>query len=328
MPIPTFSIVIPLFNKASTIQRTVQSVLSQTVEDFELIIVDGHSTDGSYELVSGIEDSRITLLKQNGKGVSSARNQGIDYASSELIALLDADDEWYPDFLETLLHLYQTYPGAGIYATAYERCAITTCKPSPLNGLPKKWEGYLPSYFKTYVESGYPPFCPSCLALTKNILGKVGAFNPTSRMSEDLELWTKIALISPIVFTTEIHSRYHLYAENKGSTNYHPIKQLPPVTYLSQLPENELMSRNDAEYIQLSIEYQNLIVAYLNIGAGCKKYAKSALSKSKSKRFIVKRWGLRCLTYLPVFISKRFIVTYADIPYIIDKVKIMFSFSK
>lgn len=317
---PTFSIVIPLYNKSSTINRAVQSVLSQTIQDFELIVVDGNSTDGSFEQVQRINDSRIILFKQKGKGVSEARNEGINRASSNMVALLDADDEWYPDFLETIIHLHTVYPGAGIYATAYERRALTTTKPSPLHGLPKPWEGYLDSYFRIYVESGYPPFCPSCVVLDKNLVSVTGYFNPTSIMSEDLELWTKVALTSPIVFTTDIHCRYYLYAENKGSTNYHPIKQLPPVTCLHDIPRAELEKRGDYDDIQLSIDYQNLIVAYLNLGAGCKAYALASLSQSHSNKFLIKRFGLKCLVLLPSSISKKVILLYSNIPYIRDKI--------
>jgi len=117
---PSVSVVIPLYNKGRYISEAIDSVLAQTVRDFELIIVDGGSTDGSLEIVAGYTDPRITCFLQEGKGVSTARNQAVQRANAELIAFLDADDAWYPDFLETILKLRQDYPAAGMYGTGYE----------------------------------------------------------------------------------------------------------------------------------------------------------------------------------------------------------------
>ena len=317
---PSITVIVPLYNKVNEIERSLQSIYHQTVTGYELIIIDGGSTDGSLEIAeSHMNDSRIRLVHQKSKGLPAARNEAIALSRGELIAFLDADDEWHPDFLETIIRLYHQYPDAGIYATAYERFSVTTAKPSPLKGLSEAFEGYLPSWFTVYVKSGYPPFCPCSVALHRNMFSKTGYFNPNSRMAEDVEMWVKAALNVPIVFTKEIHARYHLFAENKMSTDYYPIEQLPPVTYLDSIPEGILQKRADYSDVLLAKEYLNLITAYFNLGAGHRKYARQALAKSASKEFIVRRTGLRCLSFLPVFISKKIIKIYAALPYIIDK---------
>ena len=323
--IPSITVIIPLYNKVAEVERALTSILAQTIQEFELLIIDGGSTDGSLEKVAPyLKDTRIKLINQKGKGLPGARNEAIAAASGELITFLDADDEWYPDFLETIIHLYQTYPGAGIYGTAYERCALVTSKPSPLGGLPSvPFEGYLPSYFKVYVESGFPPFCPCCVALSRDVFSKTGYFNENSRMSEDVEMWVKVAYHSRIVFTSEIHARYHLYADNKMSLDYYPIKQLPPLTYLLSLPEDEVKSRADADDIAAAIEYLWLITAYFNIGCGCKRYAKEALSHSHSRAFWVKRAGMKVLSVLPKCVGMWVIAVYAHVPYVVDWVMVM-----
>ena len=88
------SVVIPLYNKEKQIKRTLQSVLTQTFQDFEIVIVNDGSTDNSTIEVEKIKDSRIRLIHQENAGVSAARNKGIEEAKYELIAFLDADDEW------------------------------------------------------------------------------------------------------------------------------------------------------------------------------------------------------------------------------------------
>lgn len=312
---PSISVIVPLYNKVKEIERSLHSILNQTINEFELIIIDGGSTDGSLEAIKPyLGDSRIQLIQQKTKGLPAARNEAILQTTGDLIAFLDADDEWHPDFLETIIHLYNTYPGAGIYATAYERCAITHSKPSPLKGITKPWEGYLDSWFKVYVESGHPPFCPCCVALHRNVFSKVGYFNPESRMSEDLEMWVKVAYHCPIVFTTEIHARYHLFADNKMSLDYYPIEKLPPVVCLESISHEGLMKHRNYSDILLTIEYMNLVAAYLNIGAGDKKQAKELIRTSSSGRWRMRRGGLWVLTWLPKCVGMFVIRCYAKIP--------------
>ncbi|MBE6506803.1 MAG: glycosyltransferase [Methanocorpusculum parvum] len=321
---PSITVIVPLYNKVNEVERSLQSIFSQTITDYELLIIDGGSTDGSLEIAeSYLKDSRIQIIHQKSKGLPAARNEAISHASGELIAFLDADDEWHPDFLETIIHLYQKYPGAGIYATAYERFSLTTAKPSPVKGLSESFEGYLPSWFSIYVKSGFPPFCPCSVVLHWDMFSKTGYFNPNSRMAEDVEMWVKAALNVPIVFTKEVHARYHLFADNKMSTDYYPIEKLPPVEYLDSISESTLQNREDHSDILLAKEYLNLITAYFNLGAGNKRYAKQALAQSSSKEFAIRRTGLRILSILPAFIGKRIIKIYASVPYVKDRIRIL-----
>ena len=114
------SVVIPLYNKARYVVRAVNSVLSQSYNDFELIIVNDGSTDGGERLISDIKDPRLHLVNQSNAGVSAARNRGINEAAADHIAFLDADDEWKKGFLESMLNLHSKHPNAGLFASAYE----------------------------------------------------------------------------------------------------------------------------------------------------------------------------------------------------------------
>ena len=93
---PKVSVVIPTFNRADTIGDSIKSVLEQTFKDFEVIVVDDGSTDGTESVVAAFGDSRIKYIMQDNAGACAARNNGIRHANGEYIAFQDSDDYWMP----------------------------------------------------------------------------------------------------------------------------------------------------------------------------------------------------------------------------------------
>lgn len=110
-----FSVVIPLYNKEDNIANTLDSVLAQTFQDFEIIIVNDGSTDKSLQIVSDYEDIRIKVYSKPNGGVSDARNYGIKKSSNKYVAFMDADDYWKPNYLERMFKLIEDYPTGGMY---------------------------------------------------------------------------------------------------------------------------------------------------------------------------------------------------------------------
>lgn len=109
MSIKMISVVIPLYNKEASIAQSLKSVLSQEYDDFEVVIVDDGSTDGSVGVVEAINNPRIRLIKQENGGPSKARNTGVKNAKGEWILFLDADDELEPDALEYFANLIRKF---------------------------------------------------------------------------------------------------------------------------------------------------------------------------------------------------------------------------
>ena len=112
-------IVIPLYNKAQCVARAVGSIQQQTMTDWRLIVVDDGSTDEGPDIVRRIDDDRIEIITQTNQGPGAARNAGIARATSGYLAFLDADDEWYPDYLANSLKTIQQEDVA-LVATMYE----------------------------------------------------------------------------------------------------------------------------------------------------------------------------------------------------------------
>ena len=117
---PKISVIIPLYNKEKIVERSVNSVLSQSFKNFELIIVDDGSTDNSFEIVNNIKDDRIKLMRQENGGPSKARNTGAKRACGEGIVFLDADDELLPCALKVFILLIKKYEDANLICCEYQ----------------------------------------------------------------------------------------------------------------------------------------------------------------------------------------------------------------
>jgi glycosyltransferase involved in cell wall biosynthesis len=113
-------VIIPLYNKENTVARTLASVLNQTFGDWRMIVVDDGSTDQSVERVRQFDDPRITLLHQENRGPGAARNTGIKAANADYVAFLDADDQWYPWYLENAVSAIRKNPVALVGSYFYE----------------------------------------------------------------------------------------------------------------------------------------------------------------------------------------------------------------
>lgn len=221
------SIIIPLFNKEKYIERAIRSVLSQTIQTYELIIIDDGSTDKSVDKVRTFVDARIRLFHQRNLGVSAARNHGISKAKYELVAFLDADDEWRPTFLDTILHLVHQFPEAGAFATAFEYCKEPGGQrwPPRIEAIPPALkEGLISNYFRSSL--GDEQFFTSSIVVRKNALERIGGFPERERLQEDLVFFAEIAIHYPIAYSRIIGVTYYLnetgtanqiYRDERGS---------------------------------------------------------------------------------------------------------------
>lgn len=203
------SVVIPLYNKADTVERAVRSVLTQTVQDFELIVVNNGSSDGGESVVAKIDDPRIRLLHQDNQGVSMARNRGVAEAHGEWVAFLDADDEWRPTFLETTDRLRTKYPYVDVCATAYQRCnAAGILSNIHLLNIPSDNDFVMNNYFEVAATSD-PPFCSISVMVKKSALQSIGGFPEGVHQGEDLLTWARLAANFKIAYCRKPQSIFY-----------------------------------------------------------------------------------------------------------------------
>lgn len=219
------SVVIPLYNKEKQIAHTLQSVFNQTFQNFEVVIVDDGSTDGSVAEVEKLSDSRIRLIHQKNAGVAAARNRGIEEAKGDLIAFLDADDEWKPEYLATQYHLSQKYPDCNVFACNYEfRNIEGKVTPTIIRKLPFTGEdGILSNYFEA-ASCSHPPLWTSSIVVKKQAIQAIGGFPVGIRSGEDLLTWARLAVNGQIAYSKKVEAIYDL-GEGYVLTNLPPRRQ-------------------------------------------------------------------------------------------------------
>lgn len=303
------SVIIPLYNKAPYVKRAINSVLAQTIQAFEIIVVNDGSTDGGEKKIENI-DSRIHIINQENKGVSAARNRGINEAKSELVAFLDADDEWLPDFLETVLRLRDKWPEAGLYGTGWYKYYSNEIKRKCHNSSIPKGDSLIQSPFKSVVKDGDFPISASTVMIPKTVIQEVGLFKVGIPYGEDLEYWSRIALYYQFACNSEAHAIYyknvpgaatheHAITQKYWRGEYHPFQET-----LSSLPKGWINQYKNKSDLILYTELWNFEWALERMERGERRKALQLVLRTKSKAFWMKKWCYIPYLVLPVYLQK------------------------
>ena len=182
------SVVIPAYNTRQTIAETIDSVLAQTYKQYEIIVVDDGSPDDVVDVVTKGYGAKVALIRQPNAGLAGARNTGIRAAKGDLVAFLDSDDTWLPEFLETQVALADAHPEANVfYSNCYfwedgRRKGQWTDLHDQKNG------AILTELIQRQV------MIPVLTAVVRRaVLLKVGLFDASLRQVEDYDLWLRLA---------------------------------------------------------------------------------------------------------------------------------------
>jgi glycosyltransferase involved in cell wall biosynthesis len=226
------SIVIPTYNRAGVIARAVESVLSQTYRDIEVIVVDDGSSDDTAAVLARF-GNRIRLVRQTNQGVSAARNTGIRVAAGEYVAFLDSDDQWHATKLQKQIEALQKY-GVGV---CFTRCASDNQEPvRDVDHLkPSKAEGDV-WYFENALETlwlGHThPLVPSMIA-EKQLLYKAGLFDESLYAGEDTRLIYNLFFLTGFAYVNE--PLVVIYRGSANSLTYNVKPDLARRRYSSYL---------------------------------------------------------------------------------------------
>ena len=224
-------------------------MLGQTFADYELIIVDNGSNDGSSEIVAKFSDPRMRLqrLEQN-VGVSNARNMGVRMSSAPYITFLDADDWWEPTFLEEIAGLTERCPDAGIYGTGYWIVKNGKKRLAPIGVEEGFSEGEI-NYCRVYAKTLCMPLTSISVCMPRAVFDESGGFPADIRLGEDFLLWVRIALKHKVVLLNKPLSNYNqdVDATFRGTHHLHD----PKYHMLWNLGELEPLEQTNSNYKQL-----------------------------------------------------------------------------
>jgi glycosyltransferase involved in cell wall biosynthesis len=251
---PFFSVIIPLYNKEKYIKKTIESILNQDFQDFEIIIINDGSTDASEEIVKNINDPRIKLYSQPNKGVSTARNKGIEIAKGQIIAFLDADDYWFPNHLQEIHNLSLRFPDTNLFATGYENLFTSgLIKKRVLN---KNKQYLLLKPFYKYAQR-WPLFYTSNFAVKKKLFEKEEAFKKHIH-AEDTELFLRLGHRHALAYASTISMQHKKEAQNSLFASYNTHKKTLILSELKELEKKDsyLKSILDQNRFSWILEYK------------------------------------------------------------------------
>ena len=249
------SVIIPTYNRKHTLQRAIDSVLSQTFKPYEIIIVDDGSKDGTKEWLLQNYPS-VQYIHQPNNGVSSARNKGIQISQGSWIALLDSDDEWMPEKLEYQSRFLEVNRDSSFCHTN----EIWIRNGVRVNQM-KKHKKYGGDIFKHCLD--ICRISPSSSIINKNVFEEVGAFDESLTVCEDYELWLRVTAKFNILFLDEpLIKKYGGHLDQlsrvpEGIEQYR-IRSLEKILSMGSLTETQFRSAKDMLIHKLNIYAKGL----------------------------------------------------------------------
>ncbi|NEO69724.1 glycosyltransferase [Moorena sp. SIO3H5] len=208
---PTISVIVPVYNGEKTILETIQSIQAQTFSDFELIVINDGSTDGTLDVISTVNDHRLKVFSYENGGLPVARNRGIRRSRGEFITFIDADDLWKPDKLELQLAALEKKPEAGV---AYSWTAFIDENSKFLFAWqPLYWEDnvYPQLLIRNFISSG------SNIMVKRKYIEAAGEFDPSLKSVEDWDYYLRLAALCPFVLVPKYQILYRRSSQSMTS---------------------------------------------------------------------------------------------------------------
>ena len=281
-----FSVIIPLYNKEAEIERTLRSVLAQSVLPHEIVVVDDGSTDRSAAIVESIGSPLIKLIRQANGGECAARNTAMSNAEGTHYALVDADDAWKPNFLEEMKALIEEFPECGLYCSAFD--IINTDGRHPSNSPTVR--GVVGNFFEESMTRYVA--IPSASVIPAEVVARVGGFPEGMKLGGDQFMWVKIAREYSVAYTPLRLTDYYMAASNRSSAIY-KAESTPHSFMAFYDPANEPLN----EYIA-RVEMGKAIV--ISAKGGTKDAAERLQFYAYNRRSRKLWWRLRIMNALPM----------------------------
>jgi glycosyltransferase involved in cell wall biosynthesis len=242
---PLISVVIPVLNRSELLVRALESVFNQTYRNFEVLVVDDHSTE---DISIVCQSYNVTYLKSSGSGVSAARNTGIHFAKGDWIAFLDSDDEWSTDKLQKQIAYVQKNSELRFVYTG--EIWLRLQKKVQQSAQQRKYGGRI---FSECAERCF--IAPSSVLLHKSLLKEVGPFDESFPVCEDFDLWLRIAAQENIGFLEETLIVKHGGHADQLSRQHHSM-DLWRVRAMAKHLQNPHLHQDEQKTLRKNMEYK------------------------------------------------------------------------
>ena len=211
---PGVSVIMPVYNCVAYIRESVESILQQTFADFEFIITDDHSTDGTYEYLQTVTDKRIQLTrKPKNSGYTNSLNMGLEMAKGIYIARMDGDDIALPERLEKQVSFMNNNPNVAVSGCFYKMLGTDTIVEMPVTNEEAK-----------VVAIMHVPVAHPTVIMRREVLIKHHfIYNEKYEPAEDYDLWTRILEVADIENLPEVLLQYRRHAQQESITKYNRL---------------------------------------------------------------------------------------------------------
>jgi glycosyltransferase involved in cell wall biosynthesis len=301
------TVAIAVYNGAATLRATLDSVLSQTLEPIEILVVNDGSTDGTASILQQYA-SRLTVIEQSNRGLAASRNVLCQHARGDLIAFLDADDIWHPNYLRVQVDQFKRFPVAAALFTGHLNFYTTSDLHWDMRMLPDDAAAELiPSveFIERYTRKTGPFASPSYCCVPRSILESLGRnpFDDRVRVCDDAYLFYLLAMTGPIAYTSTPLAGYRL---TPGSLSSNRLRNLESGVHVFELLKDRLRTTND---VALRRAFRSAFAAkrreYAKALMGSKRFADARVQLhmasrcSKSVLSMCKTLGLLLTSYIP-----------------------------
>lgn len=273
-----FTVIIPLYNKENHIENTLKSVLNQSFTDFEILIIEDCSTDNSKQKAELIISEKIKIIQHEvNKGLSASRNTGIQNASSDYLAFLDADDIWHEKYLEKIFELTQKFPTAHLFATNYTEVYSNDVAVSPSSNLKNfNTDGIVQDFFESNLHQNI--YCFSSLCVKKEVFEKIGGFNTMINYGEDVDFNIRANNSFQLAYSNKVLVNVIMFSENKITNSSLKNKTITNFDYYEPLAgsNKSLKKYLDINRYMMASNYkkQNDIINFKKLKSGINKNPK------------------------------------------------------
>lgn len=295
-----FSVIIPAYNAGKFIQNSIRSVLNQSYQNFEILIIDDGSSDDTFIKASMIQDVRIKIIQQKNSGVSIARNTGIKKSIGQFICFLDSDDEFLHDHLLTIKNMIDKHPDQKFFVTKFQNKLLDgSIVKTKTSGSIKYYSNAVDLFIKNaeIVWTG-------CVCISRGCFENYGMFEPNVSMGEDRDMWMRIFTYTGIVLSDNITVQRNRDG-SEATKEYQRRFKVDEMNRLQTFLNDPSVTDEVKHSLRVYHEYEKLAVIRSYIYINDKKIAKIKMREIDRKLIPSKRlYSTKMAILMPNWIIK------------------------